>query len=147
VILKLNAMTIGANIKSYREAKRLSQEELAYLLHVSQPVISSWESDRSHPNSTQLPHIADALGVEIMDLFKGVSSVNYFHNQDNKDNSINGCLEVKVDATTLFQDYITVLKELNSVLIKEVEILREEIRSVRSVSDKVNVKSKAKQHS
>lgn len=123
-------MTIGTNIKKYREIKRLSQEELAEILDVSQPVISSWESDKTNPNSAQLPRIAQALDIEIPELFKGVNSLKYVSNQNNKDHSVNG-FEIKIDARHLFEEYISSLKELNSLFKEEIKSLREELNKLK----------------
>ena len=41
----------GAAIRSLREAKGLTQEELAARIHVSAKTVSKWETGRSFPTS------------------------------------------------------------------------------------------------
>ncbi len=123
-------MSIGINIKKLRESKRISQEELALLMDVSQPVISSWESEKSNPNSKQIPKLADSLNVEIPELFKGIPNVKFVNNQNNRENSVNG-FEVNLDARNMFEDYINSLKELNVIYKDEIKSLKDEIQSLK----------------
>ncbi|MBX7205738.1 MAG: helix-turn-helix domain-containing protein [Bacteroidia bacterium] len=123
-------MTIGSNIKKWREERRFSQGELAQLLDVSQAVISSWESDHTSPKSSQIPELANVLGIEILDLFKGVESINYVQNTDNKDNSVNG-FEIHVDAKSLYDDLVKTLKGFNQKLTEENQHLLEELKKLK----------------
>jgi len=61
-------MSIGSNIKKFRNKKGLSQELLAELLHVSQATLSNIESDKSVPDVILLQQIANALDTNINDL-------------------------------------------------------------------------------
>ena len=61
----------GERIKEYRLKKGLTQEELAKKLFVSRKTVSKWETGRGLPDSSMLPHIAEALGVTIDELFDG----------------------------------------------------------------------------
>ncbi len=51
-------MSIGTKVKRFREAKGLSQDDLALRLDVAQSTISSIESDKNIPNSLLLNKIA-----------------------------------------------------------------------------------------
>lgn len=57
-------------IKELREAKGMSQSDLARLLGVSRCTISQWESGCRRPMLSRLPALASALGVEPGDLFE-----------------------------------------------------------------------------
>lgn len=61
-------MSIGSKVKKYREAKGISQEDLAFRLDVAQTTISSIESDKSIPNSVLLHKIAQELNVDINEI-------------------------------------------------------------------------------
>lgn len=61
-------MSIGRNIKKFRNEKGLSQELLAEILHVSQATLSNIESDKSVPDVILLQQIADALDTNINEL-------------------------------------------------------------------------------
>ncbi|WP_370895278.1 helix-turn-helix domain-containing protein [Chryseobacterium gossypii] len=70
-------MSIGSKVRKYREAKGLSQEDLAFRLDVAQTTISSIESDKSIPNSILLNKIAQELDVNINDLLdEGKTNIN-----------------------------------------------------------------------
>lgn len=66
---------IGENIKYYRKAKRISQEELAVKLNVVRQTVSKWENGLSVPDADVLVRMADLLGVSVSQLL-GVETNN-----------------------------------------------------------------------
>ena len=62
-------MRIGEKLRMIREARGLSQEELADRLSVSIPAISRWESGARTFPADELGRIADALGVEAVTFY------------------------------------------------------------------------------
>lgn len=56
---------LGDNIRKYRKANNLSQEELAEKLSVSRQSISLWETGKSQPSVDMLTSLAAALGVSV----------------------------------------------------------------------------------
>ena len=62
-------MSIGENIAKYRKAKCLTQEQLGELLGVTNQAVSKWESGVSMPDIMLLPRIAEALEINIYDLY------------------------------------------------------------------------------
>ena len=63
---------IGKNIKSLREEKKLSQDQLAEMLFVTRQTISNYETGRSRPDVEMLTRIADILGVDANTVIYGV---------------------------------------------------------------------------
>lgn len=61
---------IGDNIRKAREAKRLSQEELAFLINSARNYIGCIERAEKFASVTMLKKIADALDLKLADLFK-----------------------------------------------------------------------------
>lgn len=57
-------MTIAELIKTRREAKGMTQEELAERLEVSRQAVSKWETGLSIPGSDNKALLAELLGVE-----------------------------------------------------------------------------------
>jgi transcriptional regulator with XRE-family HTH domain len=57
--------TIGSTVRTLREMKQLSQEELARKASCRQPDISDLEHGRHEPTIKFLGRIANALGVSI----------------------------------------------------------------------------------
>ena len=53
------------NIKKFRNAKNMSQEELAVHLHVVRQTISKWEKGLSVPDAEVLIHMAQVLEVPV----------------------------------------------------------------------------------
>ena len=58
-------------IRIARKRAKLSQSELASIVGVTQPTISSWESDGSEPSASDLIALSDALGVSASWLLYG----------------------------------------------------------------------------
>ena len=56
---------LSENIRSYRKAKGLSQEELAAKLNVVRQTVSKWEKGLSVPDSEMLITLAEALDVSV----------------------------------------------------------------------------------
>ncbi len=56
-------MSIGKNIKQFREKAGVTQSELAHKLNISVPMISQYENDKRNPKPETVRKIADALGI------------------------------------------------------------------------------------
>ena len=50
--------SIGKNIRNLRKQKKMSQEHLAGLLHVTRQAVSNWENGKSQPDIETLEAIA-----------------------------------------------------------------------------------------
>ena len=61
-------MTIGQRIKEARENAGMTQAELAKKLGIPYQSIGQWERDVRNPKKETLQRIADALGVNILEL-------------------------------------------------------------------------------
>ena len=59
---------LGKNIKSLREKKGLSKEELGRRVGVSGVTIGYWESGKTAPRMGKVEHIAEILGVTVDEL-------------------------------------------------------------------------------
>ncbi|MBU3660659.1 MAG: helix-turn-helix transcriptional regulator [Flavobacteriales bacterium] len=60
---------VGAKIRELRKAKKLSLQELAYILEMEKSNLSVIENGRSNPQLLTYAKIASALGVNLRDLF------------------------------------------------------------------------------
>ena len=66
----------GAVIKRLREAKKLTQAELAEKIDVSPKTVSKWETARGLPDISLLDPLAAALDVSVMELMSGNTVFN-----------------------------------------------------------------------
>ncbi|MCP4177718.1 MAG: helix-turn-helix transcriptional regulator [bacterium] len=62
-------MNIGDKIKKVREAKGLSQKQIAITLKMDQAQYSRIENNKTDPSFSSVYKIANALGVELSELF------------------------------------------------------------------------------
>ena len=67
----MDSQKTGAFIAMLRKEKKLTQMELAQLLHVSDKTISKWETGRGMPDTALLKPLSEALGVSIGELLTG----------------------------------------------------------------------------
>lgn len=63
------ALRIGKKIVKYREQKKITQEKLAYENDFSKGYLSDIEAGKKLPSLLLLEKIAEALEVDIKDLF------------------------------------------------------------------------------
>ena len=56
-------------IKELREARGLTQEELAAKCGRTKSAVAKWESDKASPPAKLLPTVAEALGVTLGELY------------------------------------------------------------------------------
>ena len=66
----------GAAIKRLREAKRLTQAQLAEQLCVSDKAVSKWETGKGFPDVSLLEPLANALQVSLPELLSGEQVIN-----------------------------------------------------------------------
>jgi transcriptional regulator with XRE-family HTH domain len=62
---------IHGRIAELREARHLSQEELATAVGVDKTAVSHWENGVSRPDLSRLCAVASALGVSVDELISG----------------------------------------------------------------------------
>lgn len=61
-------MSIGQNIRKLREARGLTQEELARAVGVTRPAVTQWESGWSKPRMGTIEKLATYFGISISEL-------------------------------------------------------------------------------
>lgn len=67
----MNQYITGLTIKRLREKNKLTQNELAEKLSVTDKSISKWETGRGYPDITLIEDIAKVFKVSITELFSG----------------------------------------------------------------------------
>lgn len=72
----MNTYITGPTIKRLREAKGLTQSDLAEQLGVSSQAISKWETSKGLPDITLIEPLAKILGVSVMELMSGETVIN-----------------------------------------------------------------------
>src|SRR5689334_2768416 len=66
----MDKQAFGARLRELRMATGLSQLAFAQKAGVSQSRISDWEAGKFAPSATDVPALAEALGCDIVELFK-----------------------------------------------------------------------------
>ena len=73
----MNNYVTGGTIKALREARNLTQAELADKIGVSSKTVSKWETAKGLPDITLLQPLASALGVSVIELMNGQPVANH----------------------------------------------------------------------
>ena len=72
----MNTYVTGTAIKQLREARQMTQAELAEQIGVSSKTISKWETAKGLPDITLLQPLAQALGISVIELMNGEQITN-----------------------------------------------------------------------
>ena len=72
----MNTYVTGATIKQLREARKLTQAELAEQIGVSSKTVSKWETAKGLPDISLLQPLASALGISLIELMNGEQITN-----------------------------------------------------------------------
>ena len=73
----MNNYVTSGTIKALREARNLTQAELADKIGVSSKTVSKWETAKGLPDITLLQPLAAALGVSVIELMNGEPIANH----------------------------------------------------------------------
>lgn len=73
---EMNQYVTGAVIRKLRESKKMTQQELADMLHVSAKAVSKWETGKGYPDISLVESLAGALGVSTIELLSGNAVTN-----------------------------------------------------------------------
>lgn len=66
----MNTKSFGSYLAELRRAKKLTQKEVADRLYVSDKTVSRWETDRSLPELSLVPALADLLEISADELLR-----------------------------------------------------------------------------
>ena len=72
----MNTYVTGTTIRQLREARNLTQAELAEKIGVSSKTISKWETAKGLPDISLLQPLAQALGISVIELMNGEHIIN-----------------------------------------------------------------------
>ena len=72
----MNSYITGTTIKKLREAKGLTQLQLAEEIGVSSKAVSKWETAKGLPDISLIEPLSQALGVSVMELMSGETIIN-----------------------------------------------------------------------
>ena len=69
--MTMDRYVTGAVIRKLREKKKITQEELAEMIHVSGKAVSKWETGQGFPDISLLEPLAKALDISVIELLSG----------------------------------------------------------------------------
>ena len=67
-------MSLGQQLKKFRESQNLSQEDVAKKIGVTRQAVYKWENDKSYPDIDNLIILSEFYNVTLDDLIKGNDS-------------------------------------------------------------------------
>ena len=72
----MNNYITGSTIKKLREAKDMTQLQLAEKIGVTAKAVSKWETAKGLPDISLIEPLSQALGVSVMELMSGEAVIN-----------------------------------------------------------------------
>ena len=72
----MNSYVTGSTIRQLREARGLTQADLAEKIGVSSKTVSKWETAKGLPDVSLLQPLAQVLGISVIELMNGEHIVN-----------------------------------------------------------------------
>ena len=72
----INTYVTGTTIKHLREARNMTQSELAEQIGVSSKTVSKWETAKGLPDISLLQSLAKTLGISVIELMNGEQITN-----------------------------------------------------------------------
>ena len=128
---------IGLRLRQVREDHKLSQEQLAEKMNVSQKTISSWEKDRTYPKVRELHRLCDIYDCTY-DFLTGIKQY------DSNDITME---DIMLKLATLNRDELERLKDHIKVLIhNQDEIARMTIERKKMEDEKKELEQKLKEY-
>jgi len=108
-------MELGSKLRKARESKRISQQEIAEFLNISQKTYSNIEGDKSKPSLIQLSKLGELLDFDMLELLKEQGLV---FNQKNEHGANNGIVNTNLPEKLIaqYEARIIELKEMNTLL-------------------------------
>lgn len=72
----MNTYITGNTVKKLREAKGLTQQQLADKIGVTAKAVSKWETAKGLPDISLIEPLSQVLGVSVMELMSGETVIN-----------------------------------------------------------------------
>ena len=115
---------IGQNLKNFRKARNLTQEEVAKHLGISFQSISKWERNDGYPDITMLPVLAHYYGVTIDELIgmndlesaQALEEINKQWAENRSNNNHLANVQLMRDALKIYPNNALLLVQLSASL-------------------------------
>lgn len=127
--------TIGKRIRDHREAKGLSQEELAERLQVSRSTYQRIENGDTNSWVNYMEKLSEILGVSIEDLIRGEESFIQVNRENTTtDGAIGGNVVQHQTINYSLSDKLIEQYEIRiSEYLEEIRILKAEIKDLKEI--------------
>ena len=115
---------IGQNLKNFRKARNLTQEEVARHLGISFQSISKWERNDGYPDITMLPVLAHYYGVTVDELIgmralesaQALEEINKQWEENRSNNNHSANVQLMRDALKRYPNNALLLVQLSASL-------------------------------
>lgn len=106
----MNQEKIGKFIADMRKKKKMTQEELANKIHVSNKAVSKWETGKGVPDYSSLSGLCKALDVTVVELLNGEETV-----KDNVDDTMVNSIKFYENSTK--RKYLKIFGFISLILV------------------------------
>lgn len=116
-------MKIGFKLKSLREKKRRSQQEVADFLNISQRTYSNIESDKSDISCEKIFKLSKFLDFDYYELIQNNCSISLLRNTHSTSKNGNSVIDLE-KRIHQYEVRLVELQELNALLKEKMERLK-----------------------
>lgn len=111
-------------LRKLRDNKKLTQQEVADMLGISQPAYCEWEKQDSDIKLENIIKLSEIFNVELDELAPETTIFKIFNNNNHK-NQNNSFIGFEVNVDSIYNDLIQSLK-------KQIELLEEKIKNLEN---------------
>lgn len=113
-------------LRKIRDSKRLTQQDVADRLGISQPAYCEWEKQDSDIKLENILKLSEIFNVDLNELAPETTTFKIFNN-NNHENQNNSFIGFEVNVDNIYNDLIISLK-------KQIELLEEKIKILENKS-------------
>lgn len=125
--------TIGKRIRTFRENKGFSQEELAEKLHISRSTYQRIENGETNSWINHIENICHSLEVNLDDILKPEEGYTQINKENSaNENSSNNMIQNQTNNYNISEKMLENLYDTIAVLKEENRLLKEEINLLKS---------------
>ncbi len=125
--------TIGKRIRTFRENKGFSQEELAEKLHISRSTYQRIENGETNSWINHIENICHSLEVNLDDILKPEEGYTQINKENSaNENSSNNMIQNQTNNYNISEKMLENLYDTIAALKEENRLLKEEINLLKS---------------
>jgi transcriptional regulator with XRE-family HTH domain len=126
--------SLGTKLLNLRKKHRLSQTEIAEVLHVSQNAYNKWEADKCKPSADNLFRLSQYYKVDIIELLDDSEKITLSNNEIKGENNIiaNTLPTINIQpSTSLMEKVLQTQQQISNLLESQFRLIEELLKKCK----------------